>query len=66
MRFVTLPEGINLMSKATVLEMASDLVESNPDAAKLLIQLSNSESGSEILNALDAYDAECDDSTVSL
>lgn len=54
------------MSKATVLEMASDLVESNPDAAKLLIQLSNSESGSEILNALDAYDAECDDSTVSL
>ena len=54
------------MSKATVLEMASDLVGSNPDAAKLLIQLSNSESGGEIMDALDAYDAEVEDSTVSL
>jgi hypothetical protein len=54
------------MSKASVLEMASDLVNDNPDAAKLLIQLSNSETGSEILNALDAYDAEVEDSTVSL
>lgn len=54
------------MSKATVLEMASNLVDNNPNAAKLLIQLSKSEMGADILSALEAYDAETEAVTLSV
>jgi hypothetical protein len=54
------------MSKANVLKMASELVDENPDAAKLLIQLSKSETGVDIMSALDSYDENREASTVSL
>jgi len=54
------------MSKAAVLKMASELMDENPNAAKLLIQLSNSETGVSILDALDSYDKALDGATVTL
>lgn len=54
------------MSKASVLKMASELVDENPSAAKLLIQLSKSDSGVDIMSALDAYDEALKATSVSL
>jgi hypothetical protein len=54
------------MSKAAVLKMASELVDENPSAAKLLLQLSKCESGSEIVSALDTFDVETADVSLSI
>lgn len=54
------------MSKASVLKMASELVDENPSAAKLLLQLSKCESGSEITEALDTFDKSIVESTLAI
>jgi hypothetical protein len=54
------------MSKAAVLKMASELVDENPNAANLLIQLSKSDTGVDIMSALDSYDETLEASAVSL
>jgi len=54
------------MSKAAVLKMASELVDENPNAANLLIQLSKSETGVDVMSALDSYYKTIDAFTVSL
>jgi hypothetical protein len=46
------------MSNTSVLETATYLADVNPNAAKLLLNLSNSETGKDLANALDSYDME--------
>lgn len=46
------------MSKKSILESAAHLADSNINAAKLLLQLNNAESGNDIMSALESYDAE--------
>jgi hypothetical protein len=46
------------MSKANLLEIAANLADYDVNAAKLLINLEQSETGSDITQALEKYDLE--------
>ena len=54
-----------IMSKVSILEKATELADTNPDAARLMLELSQAESGGQIMSALDSYDEQIAKSVVS-
>jgi hypothetical protein len=47
---------------AKLIALAAELVDTNPAGAQLIVDITNAETGDEILEALDAYDAAVIDS----
>jgi hypothetical protein len=41
---------------STLLALASDLADTNPAAAQLIVDLDNAETSAEVIDALDLYD----------
>jgi hypothetical protein len=42
---------------AKLIELASEIVDTNPAGAQLIVNLTNAETGSELIEALDNYDS---------
>jgi len=42
---------------AKLIELAAELVETNPAGAQLIVNLTNAETGAELIEALDNYDS---------
>jgi hypothetical protein len=49
---------IIMSARSTLIETAATLVDTNPAAAKFIVNLSNAETGAEMIDAIDAYDQE--------
>jgi len=47
-----------MSARSTLIETAATLVDTNPAAAKFIVNLSNAETGAEMIDAIDAYDQE--------
>ena len=47
---------IIMSARSTLIETAATLVDTNPVAAKFIVDLSNAQTGAEMIDAIDAYD----------
>ena len=45
-----------MSARSTLIETAATLVDTNPVAAKFIVDLSNAQTGAEMIDAIDAYD----------
>jgi len=47
---------IIMSARSTLIETAATLVDTNPVAAKFIVNLSEAQTGAELIDAIDAYD----------
>lgn len=52
----TIPLAFIIMSARTLTETAAALSETNPVAAQFIVNLSNAQTGAELIDVIDAYD----------
>jgi hypothetical protein len=45
-----------MSARSTLIETAATLVDTNPVAAKFIVNLSEAQTGAEMIDAIDAYD----------